>query len=138
MSISFNYDEKPSKEIYGNSHAGEGKDFSSMKELKIYIRSMFKSYTCPNCGGHKIDGDKIIVEIGKIRFFKEVEKKGFFGIKYTNKHDGDIYRVFNIHLKPSGFLSFAGYIRCNSCKWEQKGKKGVRWVSVHDALNGKY
>ncbi len=99
---------------------------------------MFKNYQCPNCGGHRIEGDKVVVEIGKVRFFKEVYKKGFWGGKHVDKHDRDVFRVYNIYLEPSGFLSFAGYIRCKSCKWEQKGAKGIKWLSLNDIANGRF
>jgi predicted nucleic-acid-binding Zn-ribbon protein len=138
MGISFQYKDKPTEELYGNSAIEESGDFSSEKELKNTIKNIFKNYQCPSCGGHKMDGDNVIVEKGKVKFFKEVKKDGFFGSKYVNTHDRDVWRVYNIYLKPSGFLSFAGYIKCKSCGWEEKGQKGVRWLSINDIQNGNF
>ena len=138
MSISFNYKDKPTEEAHGNNAKEGSNDFSSEKELKRTIKNLFKNYQCPSCGGHKMDGDSVIVEKGKVKFFQEVKKKGFFGSKFVTKHNRDIWRVYNIYLKPSGFLSFAGYIRCKSCKWEEKGQKGVRWLSMNDIRNGSF
>ena len=138
MSISYSFKDMPVEELYGDLAIESSNDFSSMKELKQTIKDIFSEYACPNCGGHRVEGNKVIVEIGKIRMFKEVKKEGFFGSKYVDKHDRDVYRIYNIYLEPSGFLSFAGYIQCKSCKWEEKGAKGIKWLSVNDITKGRY
>lgn len=139
MSISFTYEDKSTEEAHGSNAIETSNDFSSEKELKKTIKNLFKNYQCPSCGGHKMDGDNIIVEKGKIKFYQEVQKKGFFGgNKFVTKHERDIWRVYNIYLKPSGFLSFAGHIKCKSCKWEEKGQKGIRWLSMNDIRSGNF
>jgi len=138
MGISFEYENRQTKELHGNNAIEENYDFSTEKELKKTIKRIFKNYQCPNCGGHKMDGNRLIVEIGKIKFFREVIEKGFFGSKYVSKHDKDVWRIYNIYLKRSGFLTPAGFIRCKSCKWEEKGAKGIKWVSIDDVRNGRF
>ena len=138
MSISFYYKDKSTEELHGQNAVEGHNDFPSKKELKNTIKAIFKNYTCPKCGGHRIDGDKVVVEIGKVSMFKEEQKKGFFGSKFVDKHEKDVYRVHNIYLESSGFLSSAGYLRCKSCKWEQKGAKGVKWLSLNDIANGRF
>lgn len=136
MGISFDYKEQETKEEHGSNAYLTDSDFANKKELKSTIKDLFKNYQCPNCGGHRMTGNGVIVEFGKVRFFQEVEKKGLFGSKWVNEHDTDVYRLYNIYLEPSGFLSSAGYIRCKSCKWEQKGGKGIKWMSINDIING--
>lgn len=138
MGISYSFEEKDTQKLYGSHAVDNSCDFSTKGALKKYIKEYFKNYTCPSCGGHQVDGEKIIVEIGKVKLFKEVKKGGFFGkSKFKNEHFKDSYRVYNIQIESSGFLKFAGYLRCKSCGWEQKGEKGVRWLSVNDIMNGR-
>jgi len=141
MGISFNYKEKADEEAHGVNAVAGSNDFSSKKELKQAVKTLFEKYQCPNCGGHRIEGNGVIVEIGKMKFFHEELKKGFFGSKHVEKHIKDVWRVHNIYLELSGMFSFlspAGYIRCKSCKWESKGGKGVRWLSINDIRKGNF
>ena len=126
MSIRFEYKEKAMEEIHGNKFSKASKEYSKKSELKKDIKSIMKNYECPKCGGHRINGERVVVEIGKVRLFREEKKEGIFRTKYIEKHDRDIYQVYNVYLESGGFLSSAGYLRCKSCKWEQKGRKGTQ------------
>lgn len=142
MGIRFRYEKKPTEEAHGNNAVERSCDFSSKKELKKAVKNGFENFQCPNCGGHRMESDKLVVEFGKVRFFKEVRKRGLFGFgkKYVEKHVRDVYRIHRIYLEPRGALGFltpAGYIRCKSCKWEEKGGKSVRWLSIDDVMNGR-
>jgi DNA-directed RNA polymerase subunit RPC12/RpoP len=120
MGISFRYEEKPAVEEHGSNAVEGSSDFPSIKELKKAVKDALNNFQCPNCGGRRMESEKIVVEIGKIRFFKQIQEKGFFGSKYVDKHDRDVYRVHRIYLEPSGVLGFltpAGYIRCKSCNF---------------------
>lgn len=138
MGINYFYKEKDTEELHGNNAVVGNYDFNTKKELKARVKQVIKNYACPSCGGHRVDGDKLVVEIGKVRFYKETYKKGFFGGKYTEKHQKDMFRIYGIYLQASGFLSFAGYLKCKSCGWEQKGAKGVQWLSLNDIANGRF
>lgn len=138
MGISISYNEEETQESHGSQAIEEKGDFSSKKELKKSIKSRFKSFTCPNCNGHRITGDGVVIDFGKVKFFKEEHKKGIFGSKYVSKNTGNVYRIYSIYLESGGFFSSAGYIRCKSCQWEVKGNKKnkTRWVSINDVLRG--
>lgn len=135
MGIKFEYKEKDMKEVHGRTETRGNTDYNKKTELKKEIKNIFKNYECPNCGGHRVNGDGVVVEIGRVRFFREVKKKGMFGTKYVDKHDRDVYRIYTIYLESDGFLSAAGYLRCKSCKWEQKGKKKTQVKLRIDSLN---
>ncbi|CAN2044177.1 conserved hypothetical protein [Candidatus Magnetomoraceae bacterium gMMP-1] len=137
MGINFHYKTRATEEKHGKNAIESSSDFSSKKDLKNAIKHAFNNFECPICGGHRMDSSKIIVEIGKVRFFKQVKKKGLFGSKYVDKHDRNVYRIHRIYLEPSAFLSPAGYIRCKSCKWEEKGGKSLKWLSINDVINGR-
>lgn len=142
MGIDYSFKEKPVIEAHGyNAVMGEN-DFSSKSDLKNAIKSLFNNFKCPSCGGHRIEGDKINVEIGKVKFFQEEKRKRLFGLlgeTHVEKHEKDIWRLYGVFFESSGFLSSAGYIKCKSCKWEEKGNKGssIQWYSINDILNGK-
>ena len=136
MGISFEYKEQSVEQAHGSNAFMTDNDFEDKKSLKAAIKEVFKHYQCPDCGGHRMTGSGVIVEFGKVKFFQEVEKKGLLGRKWVTQHDRDVYRLYNIYLESSGFLSSAGYIRCKSCKWEQKGGKGIKWMSINDIMNG--
>lgn len=139
MGVSYSFEEKETQELHGNHSIDGDNDFSTKRALKKYVKGVFKNYSCPSCGGHRVDGERITVEIGKIKFFKEIKKNGFFRkVKFVNKHYKDSYRIYNIKIESGGFLKFAGYLRCKSCGWEQKGAKGVRWLSINDVMNGRF
>ncbi len=138
MGISYSYKEEPVKELHGSNAIEERNDFQEKKELKKAIKIIFEEYECPNCGGHRISGNKVIVSIGKVKFFKEECKKGFFGKKYVSRNYKDIFRVYSIYLEPSSFLNPAGYIKCKSCNWKEQGAKGVKWLSINDIANGRF
>jgi len=125
------------QELYGNNAIEQNGDYSTKKELKSAMDSFLENYACPNCGGHRMAGS-IIVEIGEVEFFEEVLKKGFFSKKLITQKFKTIWRVYHTYLKPSGFLSSAGSIWCKSCSWEEKGAKGIRWLSIDDVRNGNF
>jgi predicted nucleic-acid-binding Zn-ribbon protein len=126
------------EELYGNNAIDYNSDFSTMKELKESINNFFENYDCPSCGGHRMEGG-IIVEIGISKFFHEVYKKKFWGgEELITKNFKDVWRIGSTYLKPSSFLNSAGRIYCKSCGWEEKGAKGIRWLSMHDIKNGNF
>lgn len=143
MGIDYSFQEKPEQEAHGLQAVMGDNDFLSKGELKETIKRHFADYACPQCGGHRIEGDKIVVEIGRLRFFREEKRKRLFGLlgdKYVETHEKDVWRVYRIYLESSGFLSSAGYLRCKSCKWEVKGSKGaqIAWYSIDDILKGRF
>ena len=141
MGIHYRFEEQKIQEAHGSQAIAGSNDFSSKKEMKRAVKRLFKTYQCPNCGGHRTDGNSVVVKIGKVKLFKEKIKKGIFGKKYVHKRVGDLWRVYDIYLESSGFLSIlspSGYIRCKSCNWQQKGGKGVRWLSVNDVMEGNF
>lgn len=138
MSISFSYEELDTEELHNSDAVELSGDFDNKRQLKKHIKSVMENFNCQSCGGHRLDGDNIIVEFCKIKLFGERVKRGFFGKKYVDDHQKSIYRVSNIYLRPGGFFSSAGYIRCKSCDWEQKGEKGVKWISYNDFTNGNF
>ena len=138
MGISLTFKEKETEEAHGDQ-AEEGEyDFNSKKELKNNVKGNFEHYECPECGGRRVTGNDVIIEFCKIRFFQQESKKGLFGVKYIDKHTKDVWRLNNIYLEPSSFLQSAGYIRCKSCQWEQKGEKGYTLISIHDLFTGNH
>ena len=132
MSINPLYKIIQTEELYGTNAIERNNDFSTKKELIKAMDNFFKNYACPNCDGHRMEGS-IIVEIGEVEFFEEVWKKGFFGKKtlITQKFKS-VWRVQHTYLKVSGFLSSAGRTLCKSCSWEERGAKGIRWLSIND------
>ena len=143
MDIDYSFKEKPEQEAHGLQAVMGDHDFDSKGDLKEAIKRHFADYACPQCGGHRIEGDKIVVEIGKLRLFREEKRQRLFGLladKYVVKHEKDVWRMYGLFLESSGFLSSAGYLRCKSCKWEVKGNKGTQvvWYSISDILNGRF
>ncbi len=137
-SVSITFKDQKSAELYGHQAEVTDNDFASKSDLKDRVHQVFEHFECPNCGGHKVKGDNIIAEIGKVTMFEEVHKKGMFGKgKYVNEKSGTYWRLYNLYPQPSGILQSAGYLRCKDCKWELKGAKGVKWVSVNDIMNGR-
>ena len=110
------------QELYGKQAYDTDQDYQSKSEAKKYLKSMFKNYECLSCGGRKIDGDGIVVEICKTKMFKQHSKKGFFGgVKHIDEHWKTIWRINNIYAKAGGFFGGAGYMECRSCKKKTKG-----------------
>ena len=137
MGINPTYKIMERQRLYGSNAIEENQDMSTKKELITAMNNFFENYACPSCGGHRMRGN-IIVEIAEIEFFREILKKGFFGKKIVTEKFKTVWRVQHTYLKPSGFLSYAGRIWCQSCGWEEKGAKGIRWVSINDIRNGNF
>jgi len=137
MGINPTYKIIETQKLYGNNAIGQNGDHSTLKELKSAMSKFLENYSCPNCGGHRVNGN-LIVEIGEIEFFEEVWKKGFFGKKLITNKFKTAWRVQSSYLKPSAFLSSAGRIWCKSCGWEEKGAKGIRWLSINDVRSGNF
>ena len=138
MSVRFFYKEMDDEELHGDQVYSLKNYFHSKKELKKEIKSSLNSFSCPSCGGHRISGNNGVVEIGKVRLYREKKKRGLFGTKYVEENYQTVYRVYGIYLKPGGFLDPAGWARCNSCGWEEKGgkkKSRVRWMSINEVIN---
>ncbi len=118
-------------ELYGNQAFDTDKDFKSVSDAKKHINNMFKYYECDNCGGKRVSGYGVCVEIHKVKMYKQVLKKGLFGgEKYIDKHWKTVQRVENIYIKQGGFLGGSGYIECKSCKHKIKGGNNFwgQWV----------
>jgi len=139
MSIKLEYEEEDVKEAHGAQAVRGDTDFSSKKELKGFVENMFESFQCPNCGGHQVSG-RINVKLGKVKFFQEELTKSFWGSKkYVNRHVEDIWRVYDVYLKPGGFLTSAGNLECKSCKWNMRGiTSKVVWYSLNDIFSGNF
>jgi Zn-finger nucleic acid-binding protein len=142
MSIGYAYKEKATQDLHETQAVAGAQDYASKKALKTAVTRHVEALQCPECGGHQLDGNKVTVEIGKVRFFQEEVKNGWFGSKkYVNRHVRDVWRFYRIYLEPSGFLGFltpAGYVRCKNCKWRIKGGASMHWVSLGDVMKGKF
>lgn len=122
MSISWNFDYIKDIELYGNQAYDTDKDFKSVSDAKKHINSMLKHYQCENCGGKRMTGHGVIIEIHKVKMYKQILKKGMFGgEKYVDEHWKTVQRVENMYVKSGGFLGGAGVIECKSCKEKIKG-----------------
>lgn len=137
MGINPEYKIIETEKLYGNNAIESNNDFSTKKELKSSMDNFFENYPCPNCGGQRMTGN-LIVEINEVNFFQEVWKKSFFSKKLVTEKFKSTWRVHSTYLKPSGFLSYAGRIWCQSCDWEEKGAKGIRWLSIDDIRSGNF
>lgn len=136
MSVSFSLHFTDTTELH-NNHAFETQsDFESESRVRAGVTRFFSNYACPSCGGHKIDGGGIIVKYGKVKLYREEQKKGFFGgISYENKLWKTTYRVQDIQLENGGFLSSAGYLKCRDCKWRiEGGSSSTQWLSINDII----
>ncbi|MEE9355657.1 MAG: hypothetical protein V3U75_08730 [Methylococcaceae bacterium] len=136
MSINYTFKQKGTEETFGHEAVVKNRDYGSMKELKKAVKASFKAFRCPNCGYHGVDGSGVVVEIGKVRFFREKEKKGFFGKKYVSEHFRDVYRIYNIYLSSSFLTFFSGHLKCDTCKWKQHGGSNTTWLSINDIFGG--
>lgn len=136
--ISFALEEKETEKLHGNQVYETDNDFSSKSELKDSIKQLLRDFTCPECGGHKVKGSGVMVEMGKVRMYREVEKKGLFGgTKYAEEHIKDVWRVYGVGLRSGAFLGpDPGILKCKNCDWEEKGGKGYKLVSVKDIFSG--
>lgn len=137
MGISPEYKIIETERLHGNNAIENSSDFTTKKELKDSMEKFLDNYPCPNCGGQRVFGS-IIVEICEVKFFQEVWKKGFFGKKLVTEKFNSTWRVSSTYLRPSAFLSHAGEIWCKSCDWQEKGAKGIRWLSINDVRNGNF
>ena len=114
MGISFTFKKGKPKERFGYEAKRQDSEFMSEAELKQAVRDYFGgSYSCPQCGGHKIKGKRCIVEYYPVTLLKEQSKKGLFGrTKYFNEKVGVVWGLFT-------YFENGAYIRCMDCKWEQ-------------------
>lgn len=138
-SVKVTFENQKAAELHGSQAEVLQNDFVSRSDLKDRVQQLLDRFECPNCGGHKVKGDNIVAEIGQVTMFREVQRKGFFGgNKFVNEKAGTYWRLYNLYPRPSGFLQSAGYLQCKDCKWEIKGAKGVKWVSINDVMNGNF
>lgn len=150
-SIGFHYVEKHADEMKDVHFQGRSVDFESKKSLKSAMSSLLKDFTCPSCGGHRVDGRGIYVSFGEIRVYSEKKKKNFFGKEYYDDvHVKTVWRIHEVGLTPGkkgGFFDSGigpGYLRCRAkgCGWEKVAPihpkdRYVEWYSFNDIIAGR-
>ena len=136
MGVSFSLKYTGTRELYNDQAFETHLDYESDSRLRAGMTRFFSDFSCPNCGGHKIDGSGVIVKYGEVKLYREVQKKGFFGgTSWENKHWKTTRRVEDLELENGGFLSSAGYLKCRDCKWRiQGGSSSVEWISIRDLI----
>lgn len=132
MTIYWEFNELNMQELHGNQAYDTDKDFESRSDAKQHINNQLKYATCPNCGGKKLDGNNVRVDIRKVKMYKQHSKKGMFGgEKYVDEHWKTVYRISDIYLKDGGILGGAGHIKCASCKHTIEGRSAFwgQWAA---------
>jgi len=130
------------RELHGDEAVDFETDRKSYGDMKKLIKSMFKDYECRNCGGHKVEGTGVILEVRPMKFFKEIQKKKLFGgYSYVEKHYKTMYRITDIYFNQRTMmspLSSNGYIKCKSCGWESDEFANANTYSLNDMLGTNY
>jgi len=99
-----------------------------------------------------VDGFGVIVEYGRVDFYREVSRKGFFGgTSYRDERYKTAYRIYGTGLRPgkagvilSLFSEEPGSIKCKAkgCGWKIAApvyprESKIQWYSVNDIMKGK-
>ena len=132
MAIDWEFKYLNDQDLYGNQAYDTDQDFPSKSDAKKHLKQMFKNYQCQSCGGRKLNGHGVIVEICKTKMYLQHSKRGLFGgEKYVDKHWKTVWRVHNIYLKSGGFFGGSGVIECKSCKSKIKGNNAFwgQWAA---------
>lgn len=130
MNIKYNLEERKVDKAFIHKSLDEDRCFKSRMVLEKTIRLLFKKIECPDCGGHIISGNKVVIEIGKVKLYKEIKKKGVFGTKIKESYLRTIYFLYRIDLSPGGIILSGGFLKCKFCKWEKRAYSN--WIPLFE------
>jgi len=135
MAINYEFEKRETEKLYGNQIYETDKDFDSKDNLIQYLKKIFENCTCEYCGGHRISGNGLIVEVGIVQMYKQEKKKKFFGgEKWVDIRWKTVWRIYDMYLKGRKFLIPAGSLKCLSCKNKVKGYHTISHDSSYFSL----
>ena len=149
-SISYTLDEQKACDLKERDERDD--DFSSFSDLKRALRTYWDEFTCPSCGSHRVRGHGVIVQYGRIDFYREVSHKGFFGgTHFRDECYKKAWRIYSTGLRPgkqgivlSLFGEDPGALECQAkgCGWKTTApvyprQSNIQWYSVNDIIQGK-
>ncbi|WP_134643195.1 hypothetical protein [Pseudaestuariivita atlantica] len=83
-------------------------DFFDKKSAKEFIQRELDKLTCEGCGGQRIKGGTLDVELRYVRLYRQETVDGWFGEKRKDINFKSVYRIIGSHLD--------GEVTCKSCK----------------------